>query len=82
MSYADSISGFGVFFILLAFFLSTFGWLSEKNRLYFLLNFIGAALAFYGSILIHSVPFAILEGTWAAVAAVGWARARTKRREG
>lgn len=75
MSYADSISGFGVFFILLAFFLSTFGWLSEKNRLYFLLNFIGAALAFYGSILIHSVPFAILEGTWAAVAAVGWARA-------
>lgn len=76
MSYADTVSGLGVFCILLAFLLSTFGWLSEKSRPYFLLNFIGAALAFYGSLLIHSVPFAILEGTWAVVAAIGWIRHR------
>ncbi len=78
MSYADTVSGLGVLFILLAFLLSTFGWLSEKSRPYFLLNFIGAGLAFYGSVLIHSAPFAILEGTWAVVAALGWIKHRQR----
>ncbi|MCC6459643.1 MAG: hypothetical protein IT260_04165 [Saprospiraceae bacterium] len=71
MFHADTITGVGVFFILLAFLLSTFGWLPEKSRIYFLLNFVGASLAFYGSILIQSVPFAVLEGTWALVALIG-----------
>lgn len=77
MSYADTISGIGVFFILLAFLLSTFGWLQEKSRMYFALNLVGASLAFYGSILIHSLPFAVLEGTWALVALIGLLRTKT-----
>lgn len=71
---ADIFNGIGVFFILLPFLLSTFGWMSPKSRMYFLMNFVGSALAFYGSILMHSVPFIILEATWAIVAAIGLIR--------
>ena len=74
MSQVDTINSAGVLFILLAFFLSTFGWLDTKSRWYYLLNLLGAALAFYGSLLIPSVPFAVLEGTWAVVALVGLLR--------
>lgn len=38
---------------------------------YYTLNIIGGGLACYGSVLIKSVPFTILEGIWAVVAAVG-----------
>lgn len=71
MEYADIISGFGVTFILAAFFLSTFKLLKTEAKLYFLLNIVGGSLACYGSILIHSLPFTILEGIWAIVAIVG-----------
>ena len=71
MQMADIISGFGVTFILAAFFLSTFKLIKMDSIFYYTLNIIGGGLACYGSVLIKSVPFIILEGIWAVVAAVG-----------
>ncbi|MFN8711823.1 MAG: CBU_0592 family membrane protein [Bacteroidota bacterium] len=71
MSITDIISASGVTFILAAFFLSTFKFISSESRFYFLLNFIGGTLACWGSMLIPSLPFTILEGVWAVVAAAG-----------
>lgn len=71
MSYTDTISTIGVSLILLAFFLNTFKYLSAKSKLYFILNIIGGTFACYGSVLLNSMPFIILEGTWSVVAIVG-----------
>ena len=84
MSYSDIITGLGVFFILLAFFLLTFRFLQSDSSWYYGLNLLGGGLAFYGSLLIASVPFAILEGTWTLVALaglLGWRTGRRKARE-
>lgn len=72
MTFTDIVSTLGVFFILLAFFLNTFNRLRSDSKLYFILNMLGAALAFWGSILLHSVPFAVLEGLWFVVALIGF----------
>jgi hypothetical protein len=74
MSITDMISAAGVTLILAAFFLSTFKYISASSRIYFTLNFMGGALACWGSMLIPSLPFTILEGVWAVVAAVGFAK--------
>ncbi|HLP11002.1 MAG TPA: hypothetical protein VK177_03660 [Flavobacteriales bacterium] len=71
MTYPDIITSAGVFFILLAFLLTTFNLLGAKTVVYFLLNIAGGGLALYGSILIQSVPFAVLEGVWTFVAIIG-----------
>lgn len=71
MNNADIISGAGVLLILAAFFLSTFNLLKEKSKMFFIFNLFGGVLACWGSILIHSIPFTILEGTWAVVALIG-----------
>ncbi|HYG49590.1 MAG TPA: hypothetical protein VD905_01755 [Flavobacteriales bacterium] len=71
MTYADLITTGGVFFILLAFLLTTFNLIHAKTSAYFLLNIAGGGLALYGSILIQSVPFAVLEGVWTLVAVIG-----------
>lgn len=71
MSYTDIVSTVGVSLILLAFFLNTFKFLPSKSKLYFLLNIIGGAFACYGSVLLNSLPFIILEGTWSIVALLG-----------
>jgi len=74
MSYTDIISTIGVSLILLAFFLSTFKFLDTKSKLYFILNIIGGAFACYGSVLLNSLPFIVLEGTWSLVAIIGLLR--------
>ena len=71
MSYTDIISTIGVSLILLAFFLNTFKFLADSSKLYFVLNIVGGAFACYGSVLLNSLPFIILEGTWSLVALVG-----------
>ncbi len=71
MSYTDIISTIGVSLILLAFFLNTFKYLSDNSKLYFVLNIVGGAFACYGSVLLKSLPFIILEGTWSLVALIG-----------
>lgn len=64
---ADIIGYFGVGLILLAYFLNLYNKIDNENLLYIWMNLIGAGLAFVSSVLIQSVPFAILEGTWALV---------------
>ncbi len=71
MSFSDIVSTAGVMLILAAFFLSTFSIISAKSKIFFLLNLVGAAFACWGCILIHSVPFTILEAVWCAVAVIG-----------
>lgn len=64
----------GVSLLLAAFFLNLFKFLRAEGYLYLSLNLVGAALACYSSYLINFVPFVLLEGAWALVAAVGLAR--------
>lgn len=64
----------GVSLLLLAFFLNLFKFLRAESYTYLALNLVGAALACYSSYLINFMPFVLLEGTWAAVAAAGLAR--------
>jgi hypothetical protein len=71
MSYNDWIGSVGVGLILLAYFASTFNFVSGKSKLFFLLNAIGACLACYASYLINYWPFVILEGTWMLVSLIG-----------
>jgi hypothetical protein len=71
MNYTDIISSIGVSLILVAFFLNTFKYLDASSKLYFTLNIVGGTFACYGSILLNSLPFIILEGTWSLVSLVG-----------
>jgi hypothetical protein len=71
MTYTDIISTIGVSLILLAFFLNTFKYIADNGKLYFVLNIVGGAFACYGSVLLNSLPFIILEGTWSVVALIG-----------
>ena len=71
MNLTDTISGLGVLFILLGFVLTTFKKITSDSRPYFIINIMGGVLAFWGSILLQSVPFAVLEGIWTIVATYG-----------
>jgi hypothetical protein len=78
MSASDLISTAGVILILAGFFALIMKWLTSEHVLYLWLNAIGAALACYGSYLIPSWPFVILEGVWSLVAFFGLIRKLTK----
>lgn len=67
MTIADIIGSTGVAMILIAFFLNLTNIISNKNLWYILMNFVGAGLACYASILLKYVPFIILEATWTTV---------------
>ena len=67
MSTADIFGSLGVSLILLAYFLNLFDKIQPEDKIYRWMNFIGASLACYSSYLLHSIPFIILEATWAAV---------------
>jgi hypothetical protein len=71
MNYNDWIGSIGVGLILLAYFMSSFNFLSGKSKLFFLLNTVGAGLVCYASYLINYWPFVILEGSWMLVSLAG-----------
>jgi hypothetical protein len=71
---ADLIGYFGVGLILLAYFLNLFNKIDNDSRGYMWMNLIGAGLACVSSVLIKSIPFTILEGTWALVSLVALVR--------
>lgn len=77
MSYNDWVGSAGVGLILLAYFLQTFKVLPGDSKAYFLINFFGAALACYASLLIDYLPFVLLEGTWALVSLIGLLKTRS-----
>lgn len=79
MTHTDIVSSLGVSLILLAFILTTFKYISDTSKFYFMLNIIGGALACYGSMLLNSMPFVILEGTWGLIALIGLIRTYLKQ---
>lgn len=80
MTIPDLINTVGVSLILAAYFLLALKRLHPAHPVYHLLNLTGAGLACYGSWLIGAVPFVVLEGVWAMVAAHGlWQYVRTKK---
>lgn len=76
MTVADGVGSLGVALLLVAFALNLSGRLDRRSRLYQGINGIGAGLACYASWLIGFLPFVVLEGVWAAVAVVAFARGR------
>jgi hypothetical protein len=68
------IGSLGVALLLLAFLLNLARVLTTESYPYTALNFAGASLAGFASYLIGFMPFVVLEGTWATVAAVALAR--------
>jgi hypothetical protein len=67
---ADLFGITGVSLILVAFFLNLFNRISQQAYVYILMNLVGGVLACISSVLIQSIAFTILEGTWAVVSAV------------
>lgn len=66
---ATVIGSVGVALLLLAFLLNLLKLMRADGYAYATLNFVGAALACYSSFLINFMPFVVLEGVWALVAA-------------
>lgn len=77
MDASDWIGSLGVGLLLLAFVLNLARRLDPAAAVYRALNFVGAALACWASVLIDYAPFVVLEGTWALAALVAlWRPAR------
>lgn len=66
---ADVLGALGVSLILTAYFLQLKNKLSAQASTYLLLNLVGAGFACASSVLLNSIPFTILEGTWFLVSA-------------
>jgi hypothetical protein len=71
MNPSDWIGFIGVTILLLAFLLNLIGKITQNDLIYIILNIIGAGLAGLASVLIHYVPFIILEGAWTVVSIYG-----------
>jgi hypothetical protein len=69
-AFSTLVGSVGVGLLLVAFFANLFGWLDATRRLYPAMNLVGGALSCWASWLIGFLPFVVLEGTWALVAAV------------
>jgi hypothetical protein len=69
LTFTEAVGSAGVFLLLIAFFLNLVGKLRSGSLAYAGLNLLGAGLACYASWLLDFLPFVVLEGTWAAVAA-------------
>lgn len=80
MNYNDIIGFIGVLITLLAFVLNVFSVITSKSFIFLLLNFLGAGLTCYASVLINYMPFVILEGVWSLVSLVGLTRLVFKNR--
>jgi hypothetical protein len=79
-AHATLVGSVGVSLLLLAFFLNLFKLLRVDGYPYIVLNMIGGSLACLSSWMIDFMPFVVLEGTWAAVAAVALVKKLTGTR--
>jgi hypothetical protein len=70
----DLIGSIGVALLLIAFFANIMGWLKSDSLGYSGINLIGASLSCFASYLINFLPFVVLEGVWAIVAAIATVR--------
>jgi hypothetical protein len=67
MSLPDWIGTIGISVLLLAFGLNLLKIITTDSYVYLLLNCTGALLAGLASVLIHYIPFVILESVWVFV---------------
>ena len=79
---ANVVGTAGVALLLGAFLLNLLKLLRADGVPYSILNLLGAGLACYSSYLIDFLPFVVLEGVWAAAAAVALARIALNARSG
>ena len=70
MNSNDIIGFVGVAILLIAFLLNITNRISRDDITYILMNFIGAGIATFASVLINYWPFIILEGIWAVVSLI------------
>ncbi|WP_367753071.1 hypothetical protein [Flavobacterium sp. WC2430] len=71
MTTTDWVGFIGVTILLIAFFLNLNDTIKKESIIYLSLNFIGAGIACFASLLLHYLPFIILEGSWTLVSAYG-----------
>lgn len=71
MNSTDWIGFIGVTILLVAFFLNLNNTIKKEGLIYLFLNFIGAGVACFASVLLDYLPFIILEGSWTLVSAIG-----------
>jgi hypothetical protein len=71
METTDWIGFVGVSLLLIAYFLNLNNKMAKDSISYLMLNFIGAGIACFASVLLHYLPFVILEGCWTLVSAMG-----------
>jgi len=71
MTLTDLIGTIGVTILLIAYFLNLIHKIKNDSLTYLLLNFAGAAIACFASVLLKYWPFIILEGCWTIVSAAG-----------
>lgn len=74
MTLTDWIGSVGVTMLLVAFFLNLYNRIPKEGYAYLLLNVFGAALACAASLMLHYLPFVILEGCWTLVSLVSLIR--------
>jgi hypothetical protein len=67
MNLSDWIGFIGVSILLIAFFLNLSNKLQKDSLSYILMNIIGAGIACFASVMIHYLPFVVLEGSWTIV---------------
>ena len=67
MSVSDWIATTGVSILLLGFGLNLLKIITADSYTYLFLNFLGALLAGFASVLINFIPFVILESVWTFV---------------
>jgi hypothetical protein len=70
MNTTDWAGTIGVTILLLAYFLHLINKISQHSLAYTGLNFLGAGIACFASVLLHYWPFIILEGAWMLVSLV------------
>jgi len=68
MSFPDILASVGVIILLIAFLLNLYRKISAKDKIYAVMNFIGAGICCYSSYLIKFYPFVLLEAVWSIVA--------------
>ncbi len=78
---ATWIGSIGVSLLLLAFFLNLFRFLRADAYPYLIMNVAGGGLSCLSSLQIDFIPFVVLEGTWALVAAAALTKAIRRNRK-
>lgn len=81
MLISDYIGSFGVFIILLAYFLNAFVFKNKNSFIFYLMNVVGSSIACYASYLIQYFPFVILEACWSIISCVALLKVKSNKNE-